>query len=81
MWKMGHRVLGLTRATRHSADRQITEAGAGQIPNVGQLVRCKYTGRLLKTGEVFEKMEDTGYRIGDNDTTPGGSGGEGGAKR
>jgi hypothetical protein len=38
---------------------------------VGTLVRCKYVGRLVATGEVFERVDDTGYRIGDSDTTPG----------
>lgn len=47
------------------------EPGEGPIAELNQLVHCKYVGRLQATGEVFERAEDTGYRIGDSDTTPG----------
>jgi len=50
---------------------QILEPGEGSIAEAGQLVRCKYIGKLRETGEVFETADDTGFRIGDNDTTPG----------
>lgn len=48
------------------------EPGQGPIAEVGQLVCCKYVGRLQATGEVFERADDSGYRIGESDTTPGG---------
>ena len=44
--------------------------GHGRIAEVHMLIRCKFIGRLQSTGQVFEVAEDTGYRIGDNDTTP-----------
>ncbi len=46
--------------------------GHGPIAEVNNLIRCRYVGRLQATQEVFEKTDvDTGYRMGDNDTTPG----------
>ena len=50
---------------------QILTPGEGPIAEAGQLIRCRYVGKLVDTGEVFEAAEDTGFRIGDNDTTPG----------
>lgn len=34
------------------------------------MLRCKYVGRLRSTEQIFEVAEDTGYRIGESDTTP-----------
>jgi hypothetical protein len=49
---------------------KVLTPGHGLIAEVHMLLRCKYIGRLQATGQVFEVAEDTGYRIGDNDTTP-----------
>ena len=50
--------------------QKVLTPGHGRIAEVHMLLRCKYIGRLQATGQVFEVAEDTGYRIGDNDTTP-----------
>lgn len=67
-------VLTPSRVHTHTTtthDTKIVEPGEGPIAELNQLVRSKYVGRLQATGEVFERAEDTGYRIGDSDTTPG----------